>query len=391
LPARGDLTVSDFTGRWFTTFGPMDLAQEGENVRGTYGQGNTIRGTADGGRLTFRYEEPGESGQGWFGLPRHGKFAGEYLSDGVVEARAWEGVRGFDGIWDTSFGRMRLIQEEDRVFGFYEGVGPATVEGTLTDGRLVFTYQEPAARGQGWFDLADDGRDFGGRWQQEGTEAWHPWVGRRVLAAPGQIWLVVLEAHWQRSLADNEYAFGHMLREFFARLQHVKVRQRFFHDEASLQHWCRELLYLPEPAVLMIASHGSPEGLSVHGKTINTDKVVDCLRYADNLRLLHFSSCLVMQDGAGGAVLGSALGKAFFPISGYTTSVDWGGSALIEFTYLDMILAKGLTPARAAEELPRLLIFAGDDVEPGAAYPAAGFRYFAPRKDNGDTVRLRMV
>src|SRR5262249_55237387 len=144
----------------------------------------------------------------------------------------------------------------------------------------------------------------------------------------------------------------------------------------SLCHWCRELLYLPEPAILMIASHGTPEGLCVLGKTINTGDVVDSLQYADNLKLLHFSSCLVMQDGGKAAALTGALDKAAFPISGYTTSVDWGGSALIEFTYLDLILAKHFTPAQAAEELPRLLTFAGEQTTPAAPYAAAGFRFF---------------
>ena len=60
----------------------------------------------------------------------------------------------------------------------------------------------------------------------------------------------MLEAHWQRSFAESEYSFGHMLRELHARLPHVRVRQRFFHDAESLEHWCRELLYLPEPATL---------------------------------------------------------------------------------------------------------------------------------------------
>ena len=240
------------------------------------------------------------------------------------------------------------------------------------------------AQGQGWFELGPDGMSFAGQWRADGQEIWQPWTGRRIIPAPGLTWLVVLEAHWQRSLADNEYAFGHMLREFFARLQNVKVRQRFFHDEASLQHWCRELLYLPEPAILMIASHGTPEGLSVHGKTIDTGKVVDSLQFADNLKLLHFSSCLVMQENAGGAGVRAVLDKAAFPISGYTTSVDWGGSALIEFTYLDMILGKHLTPVEAAEKLPHLLAFAGDESDAESPYAAAGFRFFMPGRQRED-------
>jgi len=378
--------MSDFAGPWFSTFGPMELTQEGNAVHGVYGRGNTLQGVLDGDKLRFRYAEPGQTGEGWFTLLRQGKFAGEYLADGAEHQRTWEGQRGFDGVWDSSFGRLRILHEEERVFGFYEGLGPATIDGRMDNGRFVFTYQEPKARGEGWFELADDGVSFTGAWRPQGKESWGNWLGRRVAPSPGLIWLVVLEAHWQRSLADNEYAFGHMLREFFARLEHVKVRQRFFHDEASLQHWCRELLYLPEPAILMIASHGSPEGLTVHGNTINTERVFDSVRHADNLRLLHFSSCLVMHDGADAAALRSFRDKATFPISGYTTSVDWGGSALIEFTYIDLILGKHLTPAQAAELLPRLVNFAGDEAIPESPYAAAGFRFFAPRKEDDKAI-----
>ncbi len=293
--------MNDFAGRWFTTFGAMELTQEGQNVQGTYGRSGSIQGTVEGSQLMFQYTEPGETGDGVFTFLRHGKFAGEYTPDGGFQSRPWEGLRGFDGIWDSSFGRLRIIQNENGAVGFYEGVGAATLEGTIQEGRLVFRYQEPRAQGEGWFDLGPDGLSFAGEWRADGAPYWQAWAGRRILPTPGLTWLVVLEAHWQRSLADNEYAFGHMLREFFARLENVKVRQRFFHDEASLRHWCRELLYLPEPAILLIASHGTPEGLSVHGKTINTSDVVLGLEYADNLKLLHFSSCLLMHDGADGA------------------------------------------------------------------------------------------
>jgi len=378
--------MADFKGRWFSTFGNLEIKQHGTKVEGTYGRAGTLHGKVKKDKLTFDYEEPGEKGQGWFALRRHGKFAGEYVPEGAFQGRTWEGLRDFDGIWDSSFGRLRMIQNENGAVGFYEGVGPATLEGTMEEGRLVFRYQEPKAQGEGWFELGEDGMSFHGEWCPAGVQLWQHWSGKRILPTPGLTWLIVLEAHWQRSLADNEYAFGHMLREFFARLENVKVRQRFFHDESSLQHWCRELLYLPEPSILAIASHGTPEGLSVHGKTINTRSVVESLQYADNLKLLHFSSCLVMKDGQDGDQMRPVLDKVAFPISGYTTSVDWGGSALIEFTYLDMILGKHLTPAQAAEKLPYVVGFAGDSASHESPYPAAGFRFFKPKHEKEDVI-----
>ena len=278
-------------------------------------------------------------------------------------------MRGWDGIWDTSFGRARLIQHGARVHGFYECGGPSEIDGVVRVDRLEFRYREPNVSGTGHFQLAEDGRAFSGEWRPDGESKWSPWNGRRIEAQPGITWLVVFEAHWQRSFAEGEYAFGHMLRELFARSSGVRVRQRFFGDEASLDQWCRELLVLPEPAIVVIASHGVAEGLSVRGKVIDTKKVFDSLRYAANLKLLHFSSCLV----------GLGRERAPFPVSGYATSVDWGASALLEFTYLDLILNRGMDPATAAAKLPLLVRYAGDSAPRGSPYPAAGFRFFPAR------------
>lgn len=362
-----------FVGEWFTTFGPMSLKQRGTKIVGTYRYGTTggrIEGTVKGALLNFTYEEPGERGEGSFRLLRWGKFVGTYLQDGTARARRWDGERGWDGIWDSDFGRVRLIEENGRLHGFYEGAGPSVIDGEIRNGQLEFRYREPRVSGEGRFRLTDEGLAYEGEWRKEGDADWLPWHGRRLRAEPGLTWLLVLEAHWQRSVAESEYAFGHMLREVFARVSSVRVRQRFFHDADSLEHWCRELLYLPEPAILMIASHGVPEGLSVHGEVINTTRVLDSVRYAENLKLLHFSSCLVGLDGQ------RALTKQPFAVSGYTTSVDWGASALLEFTYLDLMLGRGMEPAEAAAKLTGLVPYAGDSVSEDSPYPAAGFRFF---------------
>ena len=120
---------------------------------------------------------------------------------------------------------------------------------------------------------------------------------------------------------------------------------------------------------LWIASHGRAEGLSVQGRLIDTAGVLDSLRWAESLEHLHFSSCLVGLDRD------KALRGRPFPVSGYTTSVDWGASALLEFTYLDLMLNRGLSPAAAAAKLPALVPYAGKRAPAGSAYRAAGFRF----------------
>lgn len=375
--------MSTFAGHWLTTFGPMVLRQEGQRVQGFYELAagrSEIAGEVKNGKLHFRFKEPGATGEGWFEMPRFGRFVGQWRPDGGDRWSPWVGYREWDGVWDTSFGRMRLIQEENRIFGFYEGMGHSTVAGRREGGHFVFTYQEPKAQGEGWFELSPDFRAFQGQWRVTGQPDWFPWFGRRLTAIPGQIWLAVIEAHWQRNLADVEYSFGAMLREFFARLPHVHVRHRFFDNEEGLQRWCRELIYFPEPVVAVVASHGSPQGLTVFGHLIDSRVLIDSLRHADNVVVLHFSSCLVMQGGAAGEFASSLQQQVPFPISGYNVSVDWAASALIEFNYLDMILSRGLSPQEAAAQITRLIAYAGDSVPEDSPYPAAGFRLFLPAR-----------
>lgn len=362
-----------FSGRWVTSFGPMTLRQDGTRVTGTYGpEGteNAIEGTIGDGRLTFRYKEASEQGNGWFRLRRPGCFAGEYIAEGKPRALPWQGWRGFDGLWESPLGRLHLVQDAGRMHGTSEHDVTARIEGDAEGGgRFRFRINGARIKGDGLMQLDQLGYAFSGELVQEGLPA-QPFTGRRVLARPGLTWLVVLEAHWQRVLDDNEYAFGGMLHELFARVPWAQVRHRFYQSEASLVHWCRQLVYLPEPAVLVITGHGVSSGLTVDGKIIALSAIVDALQCADSLRLLHFSACLVGQDG------GQALGAAPFPVSGYTTSVDWALSALTEFIYLDMIMEKGLAPAKAAEQLLTLVRFSGSEPLPGSPYRPAGFCFF---------------
>jgi hypothetical protein len=361
-----------FAGRWFTSFGIMSLQQDRERVTGTYGPSgteNTIEGTVAGGVLTFRYQEALEKGTGTFRLIRYGAFAGEYLAEGNPQPLTWQGWREIEGYWDTSFGRLRLFQHADRIEGLAELDPEGKIEGRFEQGRLVYRFTGTRTNATGFIELDQPSQSLRGEWREDGREP-QAFGGRRCLPRRGLMWLVVLEAHWQRSLDDREYAFGSMLREIFARVLRVQVRHRFFHDEASLLHWCRQLLFQPEPAFLVVTGHGEANGLTVAGRVIDVRRMVDTLRLADSLQLLHFSACLVGQN------VGEALTGAPFPISGYTTPVGWAQSALTEFIYLDMMLEKLLPPSQAAEQLVRLVRFAGDEQMPGAPYPPAGFRFF---------------
>jgi len=375
-----------FDGQWATSFGQMTLRQDGAHVTGTYGRGgieNTLDGTVEAGQLTFRYEEANERGTGWFRLRRPSSFAGEYLAEGNPRTLPWQGWRGYDGLWDTSLGRLRLVPEAGRVRGSSELDASVRLDGDLEPGgRLAFRLEGPALKGGGHFELDPTGYLLDGEWSEDGRPA-ATIRGQRAMPRPGITWLVVLEAHRQRVLDDNEFSLGRTLHEMFARLRWTQVRHRFYDEEASLLRWCRQLVYLPEPSVLVVSGHAQMRGETRGGTRSRIDDggtgvglacMIDSLRLADGLKLLHLASAasLAGQESV------RALQGAPFPVSGYTGNVDWAQCALAELVFLDMVLDKGLTPERAAEQLPRLVRFAGAESLPGSPYRPAGFALVGP-------------
>src|SRR5437660_2791449 len=85
----------------------------------------------------------------------------------------------FDGVWETTFGRMRLGQTGAAVEGTYSYGGGSTISGTVEKRKLTFKYQESDAAGEGWFELSPSGDKFTGKWKAAGSSAWQEWEGTR--------------------------------------------------------------------------------------------------------------------------------------------------------------------------------------------------------------------
>ena len=376
-----------FEGMWETTFGPMELKQKGDRITGSYsmrGASCPLQGQVSKGRFEFTYREGDTTGEGWFQLGTGGgTFAGKWRPTGSEDWQEWKGKRkeretGFEGLWSSSYGRLRLVREGDSIEGVYSGEGGSTIKGKVKGGRFEFRYQEPSARGEGWFELADGGASLAGKWRPDGGEGWRDWNASRVSAEPGVTYLVVMEARWEEDLGQQEYAFGDMLKAFFERAPNVQVRRRALGNASDLQRWCREVSLLAEPVVVCLSSHGNSEGLQVAGRTIKPEVIADSLRSAGNVKLLHFSSCLIMKNQLAERLMERLGGQATYPISGYTTSVDWAASAVIEFMYFDLVLVRRMSPVKAARQVRALFPIAGNKPVPGAVLSPAGFRILAP-------------
>lgn len=383
----GDEDTSDFSGVWTSTYGQLVLKQDGGRVTGTYDDGGTIEGRVDRNRLTFTYREPSARGEGWFELEPDGRsFAGKWKEDGRDTWLDWTGARNeqlfhresFEGLWSTSFGMMRLWSQKSGIAGCYSYSHDSEISGTMKNGRLEFRYREPAAEGEGWFELTEDGMSFKGKWREVDSSDWKDWTGNRILPVPGRKWLVVLEARWENNLSETEYTFGDMLSTYFtmAPARHVKVRHRFFHDREDFQRWCAETTYLAEPVVLLVSTHGTRKGISVSDETIGAEFIAESLKFAGNLELLHLSGCLMMDDSLPRRIMRNLPPEWRFPISGYTTSVAWDASALSDFVYLSLLLIRGLGPAEAVSQTNLLAPFSAEEAVADGEFRPLGLKIY---------------
>ena len=282
----------------------------------------------------------------------------------------------FSGLWETTYGRMLLTQEGAAVRGEYSYSSSSTLLGDVEGSRLTFKYSEAETAGEGWFELSADGESMRGRWREEGSERWQRWRGSRVHPEKGVVWLVILEAHWETSLAEEEYAFGDMLRSYFTMdsARHVRVRHRNFHGVQDLQRWSREARYLAEPVVLLISTHGTPRGVQVFDEIIGAEALADCVRGHHNLKALHLSGCSMMAGDIPADIQKLIGPEQRLPITGYTTDVAWDASALSDFVYLSMLLIHGMEPAEAVAQTHVLAPFSREDPLPGATFQALGLR-----------------
>ena len=373
-----------FAGDWETSFGHMTLKVTGTNVKGTYrlpgATPNEIQGTIDGLTLQFTYSEPEASGQGNFTLAADGEsFDGRWRQKGVNQWFPWIGRRGaaqpidFSGVWKTSFGPMRIIQQGKTITGCYQFAGSQSeITGTATNDVMKFTYTEfTGDKGTGEFKLQED-NSFSGTWKTDDGQQKGLWEGSRVFPTAGRTWLVVLEAHWEASLQQPEYSYGDMLRQFFSRVPSVAVRHRFFDGKDDFAKWCAELPYINEPTVFYVSSHGTEQGITVGRNLLTGEFIGKQLRYAPAIKLVHLGSCLTMA-GSAPADLRKACG-ANIPVSGFTKVADWAGSAVIDFSYLDLVLSRRMAPKEAVRQIKKNVTFAGEDENLDSAIKPAGLK-----------------
>ncbi|MCK5115775.1 MAG: hypothetical protein KAR44_04195 [Candidatus Aegiribacteria sp.] len=82
------------------------------------------------------------------------------------------------GLWDTTMGQLELVVDDSEIVTGEYPLG--TLQGTLTDNTLTFTYSEGSLSGEGTFTYEGDFNSFTGVQDISGTE--FVWDGRRLQA-----------------------------------------------------------------------------------------------------------------------------------------------------------------------------------------------------------------
>lgn len=387
------LAETSFAGIWDSTYGTISLTQDGAKVTGHYSSQmlvGTLKGAVTGRRLTLRYKEiDGTTGQAFFELDKSGdSFAGSWRADGETEWAPWNGTRqarekaevqplGFNGLFDTNYGRLRLSKRGASVRGRYSG-GKGRLRGAIRNGVLRFQFKEKGGlKGRGWFALSGAGSVISGQWSASGAPPSNEknWTGTRATVEPGVRWLVVLEAAWEESFAEKDYSFGEILRTYFQRMPLVRVRHRRVTEHEDVKKALMEASLLAEPVAVVIAGHGDKDGVLLGKGTLTAKHITDSLgAFGHNIELLHFSSCDIFA-GAVPKKIARTLGKNTPAISGYAIPVDWSASAIFEMLYLELVVGRHLSPKQAASIAQKELRFAGDKETKNSPLGALHFRF----------------
>ncbi|MEQ1921676.1 MAG: hypothetical protein ABL952_04125 [Pyrinomonadaceae bacterium] len=185
--AQGGKKTASFGGTWETVVGSatkytVRLTQTGNKVTGSYSprNGKIFGGLVTGNKLTFKWtQDGGYEGTGEFTLNDDGTgFTGSATSiKPTPVTRPWKTYvpappSSFAGTWDTKLGfrdtRLAIVQDGNKVIGRYPDQN-GSIEGTVLERVLRFTWESDAGSGSGQFYISTSGESFGG-WFNTGKD-----------------------------------------------------------------------------------------------------------------------------------------------------------------------------------------------------------------------------
>jgi hypothetical protein len=185
-------------GVWeFDSLGTMVLSATGDKITGSYFEGTaTLEAKMSGDKLVGTLNENGETYRFEIYMPQDGKtYRGLWYDGSSSKGNNFKGVKlnlpsskvlmsgedllkGFTGIWYTTYGTLLLSQEGTKVVGSYDS-NKYSISGNISGRMLTGTFIEGDKTGEIEFELLPDGSGFEGRYRYDGDEEWSYWSGER--------------------------------------------------------------------------------------------------------------------------------------------------------------------------------------------------------------------
>ena len=119
--------------------------------------------------------------------------------------------------------------------------------------------------------------------------------------------------------------------------------------------------------MIYVSSPGTPEGVVVPGGVVTAPEISEALQDAPNVDLLHFGGCNIASGTLPEDIVAAQPPACRFPVSGFCRFADWSGSAIVDFTYLTLVLERRLSPADAVTATRESVRFAGSAPLAGSA------------------------
>lgn len=150
--------------------------------------------------------------------------------------------------------------------------------------------------------------------------------------------ILVLESPWNSQSLKSTSVWPFVSE--FANVIGIKAYHQAFLDKESFLHWVKKYNDedVPSPKLLYVAAHGDKGRISGLLKGINSLTISDALEKSENIRYVHFGSCLFGKEENLESLLHSA--KHLHWVAGYESSVDWIDSTVFDILFWRRMYAR---------------------------------------------------
>lgn len=149
--------------------------------------------------------------------------------------------------------------------------------------------------------------------------------------------IIVLESDWENDLNTTQSVYPAV--EMFAAHNSVAICHKHYHDGEELFKWIADFINHKQHEICYIAGHGKGKRLEGLNRNINIGKLFDKISQFPKTRKikkgLYFGTC---ESGKNIDELFNKSNNTISWVAGYTSSVPWIASTMIDILFFDYYL-----------------------------------------------------